>query len=137
MPDVAQQVLAWARRACRKMKVPVGLMARRVRVPKGMDGSAFLVPFDNTTGAASFQERRATYIVFDERRPVDMSALRGDPVFGAASVQLLPKGTLFRVPHPAVACRLVLTQMSQGWRIAALTASLKQQPVTAPMRMGA
>ncbi len=35
---------------------PAGLMARRVRVPKGMDGTAFLVPFDNTTGAASFQE---------------------------------------------------------------------------------
>ncbi len=53
---------------------------------------------------------------------MDMSALRGDPVFGAASVQLLPKGTLFRVPLPP-SHALVLTQMSQGWRIAALTAA--------------
>ena len=128
MPDVVQQVSP-GRDVMPENETPVSLMARRVRVPKGMDGSAFLVPFDNTTGAASFQEGNATYIVFDERRPVDLSALRADPVFSAASVQLLPKGTLFRVPIPS-SYTLVLTQMSQGWRIAALTASLKQQPVT-------
>src|ERR1700761_1291523 len=33
---------------------PVGLRARRARLPKEIDGSAFLVPFDAATGAASF-----------------------------------------------------------------------------------
>ena len=55
---------------------PVGLRARRTRLPKEMDGTAFLVPFDSTTGAAAFQSGDSTYVVFDERRPVDMAALR-------------------------------------------------------------
>jgi hypothetical protein len=107
---------------------PVGLLARRIKLPKGMDGSAFLVPFDSTTGAASFRSDDSTYVVFDERRPVDMSALGSDPAFHAASVQLLPNGTLFRVPLPP-ATSVALTQMPQGWRISALPAAPKQQPV--------
>ncbi len=69
---------------------PPGLLARRVKLPKEMDGSAFLVPFDSAAGAAAFRSGDSTYVVFDERRPIDMSALQGDPVFNAASVQLLP-----------------------------------------------
>jgi tetratricopeptide (TPR) repeat protein len=107
---------------------PVALLARRVKLPKEMDGSAFLVPFGTTTGAASFRRGDTAYIVFDERRPVDMSALRNDPMFSAASVQLLPNGTLFRVPLPP-ARSMALTQMQQGWRIAALATAPKQQPI--------
>jgi tetratricopeptide (TPR) repeat protein len=107
---------------------PIRLLARRVKLPVGVDGTAFLVPFDGTTGAASFRSGDSTYVVFDERRPVDMIALRSDPVFGAASVQLLPNGTLFRVPL-APPRSIVLTQMQQGWRIAALPAAPKQQPI--------
>jgi tetratricopeptide (TPR) repeat protein len=107
---------------------PVGLLARRIKLPKEMDGSAFLVPFDSTTGAASFRSGDNTYVIFDERRPVDMSGLRNDPVFRAASVQLLANGTLFRVPLPP-AMSMALTQMPQGWRIAALTTVPKQQPI--------
>jgi tetratricopeptide (TPR) repeat protein len=107
---------------------PVGLMARRIKLPKEMDGSGFLVPFDSTTGAAAFRSGDSTYIVVDERRPVDMGALRSDPVFHTASVQLLSNGTLIRVPlSPALS--LALTQLPQGWRIAALTTAPKQQPI--------
>ena len=60
---------------------PIGLRARRTRLPKEMDGTAFLVPFGSTTGAAAFQSGDSTYVVFDERRPVDMAALAADPVF--------------------------------------------------------
>lgn len=109
---------------------PIALMARRVKLPKEVDGSAFLVPFDTTTAAASFRAADATYVVFDERRAVDMSALRNDPLLGAASVQLLPAGTLFRIPLPPERW-LALTQMPQGWRIAALTVAPKQQPIVA------
>lgn len=107
---------------------PIALQARRLKLPKGTDGSAFLVPFESTTGAASFRSADNTYIVFDERRPVDMAALKGDPVFGGASVQLLPNGTLFRVPLSPPRS-IALTQMSQGWRIAALATATKQQPI--------
>lgn len=107
---------------------PVGLRARRTRLPKEMDGTAFLVPFDSTTGAAAFQSGDSTYVVFDERRPVDMAALNADPVFGPASVQLLPTGTLLRIPHPAE-LSIALTQLQQGWRIAALASTPKQEPI--------
>jgi tetratricopeptide (TPR) repeat protein len=107
---------------------PVGLIARRVKLPKEIDGTAFLVPFDTTTGAASFRGRDSIYIVFDERRPVDLAALKDDPVFAAASVQLLPNGTLLRVPVPA-SLSVALTQLPRGWRIAALATTPKQQPI--------
>ena len=109
---------------------PLDLLARRVKLPMEMDGAAFIVPFGGTAGAASFASGDTTYVVFDERRPVDMSMLRGDPVFGAASVKLLPGGTLFRIPLPPGRLA-VLTQMPRGWRIAALKTVSKQQPIVA------
>jgi hypothetical protein len=114
---------------------PVGLRARRTRLPKEMDGTAFLVPFGTTTGAAAFQSGDSTYVVFDERRPVDMAALTADPVFGPASVQLLPTGTLLRIPHPA-ALSIALTQLQQGWRIAALASTPKQEPIVTSVADG-
>jgi hypothetical protein len=114
---------------------PVGLRARRTRLPKEMDGTAFLVPFDTTTGVAAFQSSDSTFIVFDERRPVDMAALKADPVFGSASVQLLPTGTLLRVPHPA-ALSIALTQLQQGWRIAALASTPRQEPIVTSVADG-
>ncbi len=59
-----------------------------------------------------------------------MGALKDDPVFAAASVRLLPTGTLLRVPHPA-GVSIALTQMQQGWRIAALATTPKQEPIVA------
>ncbi len=38
--------------------------------------------------------------MFDRARPIDMSALAGDPAFGTARVSLLPAGTLLRLPLP-------------------------------------
>jgi len=115
---------------------PLGLLARRTRMPKGLEGSAFVVPFGNTTGAAVFQRGGRTFVVFDERRPVDMAALHADPVFGQATVQLLPNGTLLRLPVPA-GVSIALFQTPQGWRIAGLTAVAKSQPIVATYVDGA
>jgi hypothetical protein len=109
---------------------PVALRARRTRLPKEIDGTAFLVPFSNTTAAAQFDVGDTTYVVFDERRPVDMAALTADPVFAAASVRLLPAGTLLSLPH-AVALSIALTQLQQGWRIAALNGTPKRETIVA------
>jgi hypothetical protein len=109
---------------------PVGLRARRTRLPREMDGTAFLVPFDAGTGAAAFRSGDSTYVVLDERRPIDMAALKDDPVFAAVSVRLLPTGTLLRVPQRD-GISIALTQMQQGWRIAALTSTPKQDPIVA------
>jgi tetratricopeptide (TPR) repeat protein len=131
VPEATRQILP-GRDILPENEGPVGLIARRVKLPKEMDGTAFLVPFDTTTGAASFHGLDSTYIVFDERRPVDMAALRSDPIFGAASVRLLPNGTLLRIPLPQ-GLSIALTQIPRGWRIAALTATPKQQPIAAAL----
>jgi len=115
--------------------VPIGLRVRRVKLPKDIDGSAILVPFDATTAAAAFQTARATYLAFDERRPIDLAALRNDPVFGEATVQLLSNGTLLRVALPA-GLSVALTQIPQGWRIAALTAAPERHPIVAALADG-
>ncbi len=95
-----------------------------------MDGTAFLLPFDSNTGAAAFRIGDSTYVVFDERRPIDMAGLKDDPMFGSVTVQMLPTGTLVRVPQrPGLS--VALTQMQQGWRIAALAATPKQEPIVA------
>ena len=114
---------------------PIGLRARRVKLPKDMDGSAFLVPFASTTAAAAFLTAHATHIAFDERRPVDMAGLRDDPVFGATTVELLPGGTLFRVPLPPGRF-VALTQMPQGWRIAVLPVAPALHPIVAAFADG-
>lgn len=111
---------------------PVGLLVRRAKLPKGLEGSAFVVPFGTATGAALFRRGSQTLAVFDERRPVDMAALHGDPVFGQSTVQLLPGGTLLRLPVPD-GVLIALSQTPQGWRVAGLQAApTSQQIVAAP-----
>jgi len=114
---------------------PVGLLAHHAKLPKGIEGSAFVLPFGNMVGAAVFQRSGATFAVFDERRPVDMAALQGDPVFGQASVQLLPGGTLLRLPVPG-GISIALSQTPQGWRIAGLAAPAKSQSIVATFVAG-
>lgn len=125
--DVARQPPP-ARDILPEIVAPAGLIARRVKPPTGNDGSAFLVPFSATTGAAAFGLGDRTYVVFDERRPIDMMALKSDPVFGQVSVQLLPNGTLLEVkPPPGMA--VALSQTAQGWRVAAVAAIPPPQPI--------
>lgn len=107
---------------------PLGLRVRRIKLPKELDGTAFLIPFDATTSAAAFESGEATTVVFDERRPVDMAALADDPVFAPASVRLLPNGTVLRIPHK-LGQSIVLTPLPRGWRVAALTAIPKLQAI--------
>ncbi len=107
---------------------PVGLMVHSVRLPQGLDGSAFIVPFASTTGAAAFQTGAGTLVVFDERRPIDLSPLRDDPVFVHADVQLLPSGTLLRLSVPQ-GVSVGLSPMPRGWRIAGLRSEPKTQPI--------
>lgn len=107
---------------------PLGLRVRRIKLPKELDGTAFLIPFDANTSAAAFASGDATTVVFDERRPVDMAGLADDPLFAAASVRLLPNGTVLRIPHKP-GQSIVLTPLPRGWRVAALTATPKQQAI--------
>ena len=109
---------------------PLDLRVRRIGLPKELQGTAILVPFDAGTAAAAFETSGATTVVFDERRPVDMAALADDPRFAAASVRLLPNGTVFTIPHKP-GRSVVLTPLRRGWRIADVTATPKLTPIAA------
>ncbi len=114
---------------------PLGLRARRMKLPKGADGTAILLPFDSTTGAAAFASGDGDTVVFDERRPVDMAGLAADPVFSHASIRLLANGTAVHLPHPP-SVSITLTPMPLGWRIAAVSATPKHQPIASSLADG-
>ncbi|HUA77067.1 MAG TPA: hypothetical protein VMA86_05310, partial [Acetobacteraceae bacterium] len=89
------------------------LAAHRVAAPDN-EVAAILLPFGPRSGAASFRRGDSGYVVFDESRPIDMSALADDPAFGGARITLLPAGTLLRVPLPPQ-LRLALAHREDGW----------------------
>jgi tetratricopeptide (TPR) repeat protein len=101
---------------------PVALVAARARPPDGLTGAAIQVPFAAPVGAALFSRGTETYVVFDERRPIDLAALRGDPVFGSAVVTIYPAATVIRlVPSPGQSA--VLSHGPSGWRVSVVAAS--------------
>ncbi len=83
-----------------------------------------LVPFEASVGAASFRRAGQGIVVFDTRRPIDLSALRADPVFGTASVHLLAAGTELALTVPP-ARRIALRRRPAGWEVAVEPASAR------------
>ena len=100
---------------------PVALAASRAPLPVGVTGSAITLPFARTTGLAAFRRGASVLLVFDERRPIDLGAFRDDPVFGTATVQLLPNATVVRL-RPPPATELVMRRNRDGW-VATLAAA--------------
>jgi hypothetical protein len=113
---------------------PVALIAARIQtLPRA--GAALSIPFSEGTSAAAFRRGKTAIVVFDERRPIDLGALRNDPVFGAATVQLLPNATLLRFPLPP-GRDLALTQSPQSWRIGIVDALPPGQPIVPQVNNG-
>lgn len=95
---------------------PVALRAIKARPPDGSDGTALRIPFTGAVGAALFSRGPDTYVVFDERRPIDLSALRDDPVFGSAVVTIYPAATVIHLTRPR-GQSAVLFPVQLGWRL--------------------
>jgi hypothetical protein len=93
-----------------------------------IDGAAFTIPMGPRSGAASFRQGKYTYVVFDERRPIDLAALSGNAMFGATTVRELEAGTLFAL-RPPVGMTVALTSVPRGWKIALQTAAAVPRPV--------
>ena len=102
---------------------PLGLSAMVLPGEAGGSGPAssaaipshgVTLPFGPTSGAAALRRGDTALVVFDERRPVDLSALRADAVFGAATITLLPGATVLRVPLAADQ-QLRLARAAAGW----------------------
>ena len=95
------------------------LAATPFDLPPGVAGSAALLPFGPRVGAAAFRRGNAAWIVFDERRPIDMAELKDSPPLNAASVQLLTAATLLRVPLPP-GVEVRLSREPEGWAVAVM-----------------
>lgn len=74
-----------------------GAVLARVVAP----GRAVALAFPDGTGVAVFRRGGAVLAVFDASGPLDLTALRGDPVFGAADSWTLPDGVVLRLPMAA------------------------------------
>ena len=100
---------------------PVALAAAPVAAPAPAQAVAMLVPFEASVGAAAFRRAGLGVVVFDARRPIDLAALRDDPVFGTASVHLLAAGTevILRLPPGG---RIALRRRAAGWEVAVRSA---------------
>ena len=104
---------------------PLGLSASLV--PDGPPDSgaaaaiAVTLPFGPAVGAAALRRGDTALVVFDERRPIDMSALRADEVFGTASIALLPGATVLRLKLPPAA-QVRLSRAQTGWTVAVVPA---------------
>ncbi len=110
---------------------PLALAARPAGTPAAPP--AMLVPFAPETGAAAFRRQDEALVVFDERRPIDLAGMQGDPVFGGASVMLLPAATLLRLKLPPQT-ELRLARVPEGWVVSAAPAPA---PALAPIELHA
>jgi len=106
---------------------PISLVALPAVLPPGTKGAAFSLPFAGNVGAAVFPLQGETLVVFDDRRPIDMSALQSDPAFAAARVELLPAGTLIRI-RPPPGTTVTLSRTPKGWTVDALAVPPRPQP---------
>jgi len=83
--------------------------------------TAVTLPFGPAVGAAALRRGDVALVVFDERRPIDLSALRADEVFATASIALLPGATVLRLPLPSGA-QIRLSRAEAGWTVRVLPA---------------
>ena len=86
--------------------------------PTGTKGSAAMFPFAPGVAAAAFRHGIEAWVIFDDRRPLDLAALADDPVFAGASVTLLPTATLLRFKLSAGRI-VVLRRLPDGWSVLA------------------
>ena len=108
---------------------PISTVAARAVPALASGGAAFSVPFGADIGAAALRRGDLALIVFDQRRPVDLAALRADPILAAASVQLLPAATLIRMRLPPGMEVALLRQTPTAWTIAIVPNLPLLQPI--------
>ena len=84
--------------------------------PPGINAHAAVLPFGPGVAAASFRHGQEAWIVFDDRRPLDLSDVGGDPTFAGSAVELLPSATLLRLKLPAGRA-IRLRRRADGWSL--------------------
>ena len=79
-------------------------------------GMILSMPFSAETGAASFRRGEWSYVVFDERRPIDLSNQRENPIFAQATLRLLADATVLRFKSDP-ARGLSLSHVGVDWKL--------------------
>lgn len=74
------------------------------------------LPFGPQVAAASFRHGDETWIVFDDRRPLDLASLASDPAYKGAAVELLPSATLLTMQTPGDHA-VGLRSQPEGWSV--------------------
>ncbi len=106
--------------------------AKAEEPPPAARPASILVSLDAGIGAAAFRRAEVGMVVFDQRVPLDLTALGGGPVFAEASVRFGQASTMLSVPLPA-SQSLALSREPGGWRVtladdAAPPASIEAEP---------
>ncbi len=114
---------------------PVALAAAPVMQTAEPRTTAVLIPFEASVGAAAFRRAGQGVVVFDTPRPIDLSALRSDPVFGTAAVHLLAAGTELTL-HLPPDTRIALRHRQAGWEVAITRADAPDTPIHPRARNG-
>jgi hypothetical protein len=94
-------------------------------------GMVLDLPFPTSVGIAAFRRGDTALIVFDERRPIDLATLQDDPVFGTATVLLLPAATVLQLTLPADQS-LAIGEARQAWYVGVVQGASPLRPI--PMR---
>ncbi len=111
-------------------------LSASIKVPvNGAPGHMIVMPFAATVGAAAFRRGRNAVVVFDERKPIDLAAARGDPVFANAAIQLLPGATVLSLTLPPQT-ELRLEHQAAGWSVIAVGGNVTPPPLQ-PIRLEA
>ena len=126
-PTDSSTMVAAANRST-KVVPSSALVADVQNQPPTAAGYRLSLPFDASVGAAAFRNSAEGYVVFDERKPIDLRAVKDDPVFGGAAVTLLQAATVLRLPLPAPA-ELRLTRIGGAWIVEAIAADAVPTPL--------
>ncbi len=114
----------------------LAVAASPVASPAGVQGNSVVLPFGASVAAAAFRHGPEAWIVFDERRPLDLANLASDAAFKSAVVQVLPAATLLRVTLP-VSTEVRLERRPDGWMVIATdspTSRAAMMPITRSAR---
>jgi len=114
---------------------PPPLRAQPVALPPDQQGAAFSLPLPADSGAAVFRRHGETLVVFDQRCPLDLSAVQAMPAFGSARVELFPAATLLHLAPPA-GTTVTLEKTAQGWTVAAVSPPASPQRVAVAVQVG-
>ena len=96
---------------------------------------AILLPFSSGVGVAALRRRGALTLFFDEGRPIDLSSLSADPLYGSARVQMRDDVTELLLPI-APDQTFGLTRQIGGWCLTIGGTAPERAPIAADMNGG-